>query len=458
MGTRKWSVLWKEVKKVSFIAAPMVAVTVMQYMLQFVCVMMVGHVDELSLSGVSIASSYTSVTGFSVLFGLAGALETLCGQAYGAEQYEKLGIYTYTSIISLTLVCLPISLLWLFTDKLLILIGQDPSISDVAHKYSIYLIPNLFSYATLQSLIRYFQTQGLILPMLYSSLTTLCFHVPLCWALVFKLKLKIAGAALAINLSYLVNLILLGFYVKCSTACQKSRAKFSMDVFSSMKEFFRFAIPSATMVCLEWWSYEVLILLSGLLPNPKVETSVLSICFSITYLHYFIPYGFGATASTRVSNELGAGHPKAAKLAVWVVIVMAILEMVTVSVTLFLCRHILGYAFSSETEIVDRVADMSPFISLSIIMDGLQAVLSGVARGTGWQSMGTYINLGAYYLVGTPVGAVLAFVLQLRGKGLWIGLVVGSTVQAALFGLKTSLTNWQTQASKARERIFVGDC
>lgn len=181
-------------------------------------------------------------------FGLAGALETLCGQAYGAEQYEKLGIYTYTSIISLTLVCLPISVLWIFTDKLLILLGQDPSISNVAQKYSIYLIPNLFSYAILQSLIRYFQTQALILPMLYSSLATLCFHVPLCWALVFKLKLKIVGAALAINLSYLVNVVLLGVYIKCSSSCKRTRAAFSMDVLSSMKEFFRFAIPSATMV------------------------------------------------------------------------------------------------------------------------------------------------------------------------------------------------------------------
>jgi hypothetical protein len=31
------------------------------------------------------------------------------------------------------------------------------------------------------------------------------------------------------------------------------------------------------MCSLEWWSFELLVLLSGLLPNPKLETSVLSI-------------------------------------------------------------------------------------------------------------------------------------------------------------------------------------
>ncbi|KAB1210947.1 MATE efflux family protein 7 [Morella rubra] len=453
----KWRVVVKELKMVSYVAAPMVAVTVLQYLLQVVSLMMVGHLDELSLSGVSVAASFTSVTGFSLLFGMAGASETLCGQAYGAEQYQKLGIYTYTSIISLFLVCIPISLLWLFTDKLLILIGQDHSISIVAHKYSLWLIPGLFSYAILQSLVRYFQAQSLILPMLFTSCATLCLHIPLCWALVFKVNLRSAGAALAIGLSYWLNVFLLGLYMKYSSACEKTRVVFSKEVFLSMKEFFRLAIPSAGMVCLEWWSYEVLILLSGLLPNPKTETSVLSICFAFTYLHYYVPYSFGATASTRVSNELGAGNPHAAKVAVKAIMVLAVAEMLIVSMILFFCRHLLGYAFSKETEIVDRITDMGPLMCLSIITDGLQAVLSGVARGSGWQHIGAYVNLGAYYLVGTPLGAVLAFVVHLRGKGLWVGLLTGSTVQAILLALRTIFTDWQKQASKARERTFEGD-
>lgn len=54
--------LWvyrKELKKVSFIAAPMAATTILQYSMQVVAVMMVGHLgDELLLSGVSIATSF----------------------------------------------------------------------------------------------------------------------------------------------------------------------------------------------------------------------------------------------------------------------------------------------------------------------------------------------------------------------------------------------------------------
>lgn len=59
--------------------------------------------------------------------------------------------------------------------------------------------------------------------------------------------------------------------------------------------------------------------------------------------------------------------------------------------------------------------------------------------------MGAYVNLGAYYLVGIPVAAVLAFVLHLKGKGLLIGLATGSAIQATLLGLRTIFTNWQKQ-------------
>ncbi|XVF63405.1 hypothetical protein PTKIN_Ptkin09bG0085000 [Pterospermum kingtungense] len=450
----KWIVSLKELKKVGLIAAPMVAVTVLLQLLPLVSIMMVGQLGELSLSGVSLATSFANVTGFCFLFGMSSALETLCGQAYGAEQYQKLGTYTFCAIINLILTCFPICVLWVFTEKILTHIGQDPAISHVAYKYALCFIPALFAYAILQALVRYFQTQSLILPMLFSSLAALCFHVPFCWTLVFKSGLGTNGAAFSVGLSYWLNVIILGFYMKYSSKCDTTRARFSNEVFQSTRVFFRFAVPSALMVCLEWWASEILIFLSGLLPNPKLETSVLTICFSITYLHYFIPYGIGATGSTRVANEMGAGNARAAKMAFWIVLVIVMVETVIVSAILFFCRHILGHAFSSEKEVVKNVADMVPIMSISIIFDGLHAVFSGVVRGCGWQNIAASANLGAYYFVGSPLGAVLAFVLHLKVKGFLIGLTTGTLLQVIVLGLVTLFTNWEKQASKARQMMI----
>ncbi|XP_057491580.1 protein DETOXIFICATION 14-like isoform X1 [Actinidia eriantha] len=452
-----WEEFGGELKKVGSIATPMVVVTVSQYLLQVVSMSMAGHLGEVSLSSTAIAASFTNVTGFSLLFGMAGALETLCGQAYGAKQYQKLGIYTFAAIFSLILVCLPVSLLWTFLDKILINIGQDPSISHKAGKFAIWLIPSLFPYAILQSLVRYLQAQSLILPMLLCSVATLCFHIPVCWALVFKTDMGNCGAALAIGLSYWLNAILLGFYLKYSAATERTPLSFSKEVFLSIGEFFRFAVPSAVMVCLEWWSSELLVLLSGLLPNAQLETSVLSICLTIASLHFYVPYSFGAAASTRVSNELGAGNPEAARLSTWAVMVLEAAEVTIASTTLFFCRYVLGNVFSDEKEVVDYVRDMVPLICLFIVVDSFQAVLSGVARGCGWQHIGAYVNLGAFYLVAIPTALVFGFVFLMGGRGFWIGLTTGPTLQFILLSLITSLTDWQKQANNARERLLKGE-
>ncbi|CAL5396656.1 unnamed protein product [Camellia sinensis] len=256
--------------------------------------MMVGHLGELSLSSSSIAISLSSVTGLSAIFGMASALETLCGQAYGAQQYQKLGTQTQTAILCLIIVCIPFSLIWIYMGKILILIGQDPSISHEAGKFTTWLIPSLFAYAIIQPLTRYFQMQSLTIPMLISSCATVVFHIPLCWVLVFKSGLDNLGGSLAIGISSWLNVTFLILYMNYSSACAKTRVPVSIELFRGVGEFFSFVVPFAVMICLEWWSYELMVLLSGLLPNPQLETSVLSVCLNTISTLYQIPLGFGA--------------------------------------------------------------------------------------------------------------------------------------------------------------------
>lgn len=57
----------EEVKKQLWLAGPLVLVSLLLYGLQMISVMFVGHLGELSLSGASMATSFASVTGFSLL-------------------------------------------------------------------------------------------------------------------------------------------------------------------------------------------------------------------------------------------------------------------------------------------------------------------------------------------------------------------------------------------------------
>ena len=63
--------------------------------------------------------------------------------------------------------------------------------------------------------------------MLISSGFTALLHVLVCWVLVFKIKLGIKEAALAISISNWVNVILLALYVRFSPACKKTWTRFS---------------------------------------------------------------------------------------------------------------------------------------------------------------------------------------------------------------------------------------
>ncbi|KAJ4838978.1 Protein DETOXIFICATION 16 [Turnera subulata] len=444
----------EEVKKQLWLSGPLILASLLQYCIQIISVMFVGHLGELSLSGASMATSFASVTGFSLLMGMASALDTFCGQSYGAEQYHMLGIHMQRAMFVILLVSIPLSIIWANTKPILIFCGQQEDIAHVAGIYAQFMIPSLFAYGLLQCLNRFLQTQNIVFPvMLCSGIATLL-HILLCWVLIFKCGLGTTGAALANNFSYWITVLLLAIYVKFSPSCAKTWTGFSKEALNNILTFFRLAIPSAVMVCLEMWSFEMMVLLSGLLPNPQLETSVLSICLNTAATVWMIPFGLSGAASTRVSNELGAGHPKLARLAVIVVVAVAVGEGIFVGIVLISIRNIWGYAYSNEIEVVKYVAVMLPLIATSNFLDGLQCVLSGIARGCGWQKIGAYINLGSYYLVGIPCAILFAFVLHIGGKGLWLGIICALTVQVFSLSTITIRSNWQQEAKKATDRVY----
>ena len=65
-----WVTFTGELKRLGFLAGPMVVVTLSQYLLQVISLMMVGHLGELALSSAAIAISLSAVTGFSLLVSL----------------------------------------------------------------------------------------------------------------------------------------------------------------------------------------------------------------------------------------------------------------------------------------------------------------------------------------------------------------------------------------------------
>ncbi|KDP43816.1 hypothetical protein JCGZ_23024 [Jatropha curcas] len=171
-------------------------------------------------------------------------------------------------------------------------------------------------------------------------------------------------------------------------------------------------------------------------------------------LTYMIPYGLGCAISTRVSNELGAGRPQVARRAVYVVVIMVVIEGLVVATTMVSARKVFGHLFSKDHRVVKYVGEMLPLLATAHFINGIQAVLSGTCRGCGWQKIGAFVNLGSYYIVGIPSAAVLAFVYHIGGKGLWIGITIAMFVQATSLAIITLCTDWEKQAKRAKDRVL----
>ncbi|GMI85331.1 hypothetical protein HRI_002202400 [Hibiscus trionum] len=76
---------FEEAKFQVLFALPMVLSNFFYFSITVVSVMFAGHLGEVELAASTLANSWANVTGFAFMTGLSGALETLCGQGFGAE-------------------------------------------------------------------------------------------------------------------------------------------------------------------------------------------------------------------------------------------------------------------------------------------------------------------------------------------------------------------------------------
>lgn len=178
-GERKEEKWWDKVldmaeaKHQFVLALPMVLTNVFYYLIPLISVMIAGHLGQLQLASSTLANSWATVTGFAFMLGLSGALETLCGQGFGAQLYKMLGIYLQASCIISFIFCLIISIIWWYTEPILLLLHQNPDISKEAAVYMRYLIPGIFAFGTLQNILRFLQTQSVVMPLMICSLIPL---------------------------------------------------------------------------------------------------------------------------------------------------------------------------------------------------------------------------------------------------------------------------------------------
>ncbi|XP_052174738.1 protein DETOXIFICATION 21-like [Diospyros lotus] len=444
--------LWKETKKMWVVAGPAIFTRFSTFGVNVISQAFVGHIGSTELAGYALVVTVFLRFASGILLGMASALETLCGQAYGAKQYHMLGVYLQRSWIVLSICAVFLLPLFIFTTPILEALDQDEAISEMGGKIALWLIPALFSFIASFTCQMFLQAQSKNMIITYLAAFSLSIHIFLSWLLTVRYKFGLSGALMSTVLAYWIpNLGQLAFVI--SGGCPETWRGFSFLAFKDLWPVFKLSLSSGVMLCLELWYNTVLILLTGNMTNARVAIDALSICLNITGWETMISFGFFAAASVRVSNELGRGSSKAAKFSiVYTVLTSFCIGFILFTTFLFL-RGRLAYVFTEDPQVAAAVAELSPLLACSILLNSVQPVLSGVAVGAGWQSTVAYVNIASYYLIGIPVGAVLGYVFNLQVKGVWMGMLFGTFVQTVILIIITCKTDWDKQVSIAQKRI-----
>ncbi|KAJ6773914.1 PROTEIN DETOXIFICATION 41 [Salix purpurea] len=401
-----------------------IIVSVATFMLSFVTQVFSGHLGALELAGASIANVGIQGLAYGIMLGMASAVQTVCGQAYGAKKYSSMGIICQRAIILHLGAAVLLTFLYWFSGPVLRGIGQTDSIAQQGQIFARGLIPQLYAFALSCPMQRFLQAQNIVNPLAYMSVSVLLLHTLLTWIAVYVLDYGLLGAALTLSFSWWVFVILNALYIVLSPSCKETWTGLSASAFTGIWPYFKLTVSSAVMLCLEIWYSQGLFML-----------------------------GLSASTSVRVGNELGAGHAKVAKLSVMVVNGTSIIISIIFSAIVLSFKVGLSKLFTSDVEVIAAVSDLTPLLAISVFLNGIQPILSGVAIGSGWQATVAYVNLTTYYVIGLPIGCVLGFKTSLGVAGIWWGMIVGVLLQTITLIILTARTNWDSEVQKAVERL-----
>ncbi|KAK4851045.1 hypothetical protein QYF36_011999 [Acer negundo] len=402
---------WIESKKLWYILGPSIFNSVASFSMNVITQAIAGHLGDVELAATTISITVISGFNYGLLLGMASALETLCGQAYGAKKYHIGGdVRGFVNMVDPSTFLLCVS-------------SSDESVlAEPAQGTGMSLV-------------------GLVVNLLAS------------WLLVYVLDFGVVGAVVALDISWWVLFLGNYGYTVCG-GCPWTWTGFSVEAFSELWGFLKLSASSGVMLCLENWYYRILLLMTGYLENVTLVIDALSVCMNINGWEMTIPLAFLAATGVRVANELGAGNGKAAKFATKVSVLQSTMIGICFCLLILVAIDKIALVFTDNADVLKEVDKLTYLLAISVLLNSVQPVLSGVSIGSGWQATIAYINLGCYYLIGLPLGFLMGSVFKLGVMGLWGGMIFGGTgVQTVILSIITIRCDWEKQVENASNRV-----
>lgn len=448
---------WGEAKTLVRYSLPITGTHLLEMSLS-TTVFSLGHLGTVELAAASLASLTGNVTGFSIISGFVSALDSLLPAAYASDRPWTVGLWTQRMAVLLAALLLPIALIWFYSEPLLLAMKQEPEVARLAAQYLRVLIAALPAYAGFETCRRYLQAQKLFVAPTIAVGIAGAINVPLNVLLVYGphgIGMGFIGAPIASLVAYYVMFGLA--LVQCSLAPRETWAGLTKAALntSGLKSLWNLGFASTAAMAAEWWAWEITGLLTSYLGTTWLAAqSVLLVTSALTFQ---MPYALATATAVRVGNLLGAYAAKPAYISARAAIIIALVAGSMNSLFLIGARNYWGLLFTSDRKVLQIIAQNLPFLAAFQVADAVIAVTGGILRSSGRQSVGAYLNLLSYYVLGIPTSMYLMH-LGWKLSGIWLGLTLGIFVGAVTSTMVVLRTNWEREAHKAQERVSAAAC
>ncbi|KAF3608660.1 hypothetical protein DY000_02051562 [Brassica cretica] len=269
--------VWSEVSKMWRIALPSSLFRMTSFGSIIVAQAFIGHSSKLGLAAYALLQSTFIRFLYGLMGGMSSATETLCGQAYGAEQYQTMGIYLQRSWIvdiAVTTLFLPFIIL---AGPILRLLGQNVAITRTVDEIYPWMIPYVYSLIFTMTMQMYLQAQMKNAIVGVLSTLSLALDILVTWWCVSFMGMGIGGALLGLNVSSW-SLVLAEFVYVFGGWCPFTWTGFSTAAFVDLVPMLKLSISSGFMICLEYWYLSILVLMAGYTEDANTAISAFSIC------------------------------------------------------------------------------------------------------------------------------------------------------------------------------------
>uniref|UniRef100_A0A061R7J8 Protein DETOXIFICATION n=1 Tax=Tetraselmis sp. GSL018 TaxID=582737 RepID=A0A061R7J8_9CHLO len=424
------------------------------------CVALVGWWDGANVAhydGAGLGKMYSNITGLSIGIGLSMGLATFCSQAYGAGRGNiENAVHLRRCSITLVFAFLLTTVLTVFAKQLLLLLGQPPEVAETSAYFAqVQLIglPAVWIATAIQTVLDGIHRTR---PGFYGCVVATAAQILACWVFLHPALLNwgYIGMAWSTVLSNFIQLFIMVLYVVTQGLDKEvwlsTDAEEESATFAGVLDFLIVTLPSAAMMWMEWWSFEGLTMLVGLLPNATVNLAAHSTLFNTVVVFYMTYTGLSTAVCSLVGRNIGAADSWRNRRLVVLSLGLCFSVSALVSTSLWLCRTEVAVLFTPNDRRVVEVVEQSIMgICLSIPTYGALMTLYGVCRGASLQSSAVYGTCIGYCIIGFPAawlcGKHLGWPTPLMG--VWVGNVAALVFAATWVIILVLRVDWDQISS-----------